>query len=316
MTVATTRPETFVGDVAVAVNPKDERYTTGRPHGDAAGDPARDPGASPTRRSRWSSAPAPLKVTPGHDPTDFEIGQRHDLPIINAMNLDATMNAAGGAVRRHGPLRGARRRSCATSKSWATSRRRSRTRCTIGVCSRCHTVVEPLMSWQWFVNMKPLAQPGIDVVRDGRDHVRAGPLRAHLPELDGEHPRLVHLAPALVGPPHPRLVQRRRRRRPDHRHAARPGAPAKRRRASARTTSCARRASRTRRSPRTAPGPASRRRRSSSIETPERSPTGGGHLLQENDVLDTWFSSGLWPFSTLGWPHDERRAARTGTRRR
>ncbi len=124
-----------------------------------------------------------------------------------------------------------------------------------GTCYRCHNDVEPLISAQWFVKMKPLAEEAIER-REGRhDQVRARALRQDLYQLDGECPRLVHLPPALVGPSDPRLVLRRLR--PHQREPRRPHQVRKVR-----------------------------------LHAPD----------PDEDVLDTWFSSALWPFSTMGWP--------------
>ena len=129
----------------------------------------------------------------------------------------------------------------------------------VGHCQRCHTIVEPVISEQWFVSMKPAgrAGPRRRARRAHPHHARA--LQQDLLQLDGEHPRLEHLAPALVGAPHPGLVLHGLRR-----HA----------RVTAEETLAA---------------------------CPE---CGSADIEQDPDVLDTWFSTGLWPFSTLGWPDD------------
>ena len=174
----------------------------------------------------------------------------------------------------------------------------------VGACSRCHTVIEPLMSWQWFVKMEPLAEPGIDVVREGR--VKFVPdrfERMYLNWMENIRDWCVsrqlwwgHRIPVWYSADDDgdRIIVT----------LPRPGRRQRRRRASAPTTRFV------------APGVSHETILAHgtwsgveatpivSIETPERSPTGGGNLLQENDVLDTWFSSGLWPFSTLGWPEE------------
>ncbi len=167
MTVATTRPETFVGDVAVAVNPNDPRYAAkiGRTvllpviqrEVPIVGDDA----------TEMEFGTGTLKVTPGHDPVDFEIAQRAGLPIVNVMNLDATLNEQAG------PYAGmdryeARQVILRDLEELGYLAKTEPHEMTIGVCQRCHTVVEPLISWQWFVNQRALAQPAIDAVRDGR----------------------------------------------------------------------------------------------------------------------------------------------------
>ena len=126
----------------------------------------------------------------------------------------------------------------------------------VGKCQRCKTVVEPLISTQWFVKMKPLAEKAIEAVEDGRIEFVPRELDQDLLRVDVQHPRLVHLAPALVGTSHSRVALPRVQ--ADHRRARR------------------------------------RRRRARTADRRD--------LEQDTDVLDTWFSSGLWPFSTLGWP--------------
>ncbi len=167
ITIATTRPETIVADVAVAVNPDDERYknVVGRTAllpvmnrripviADEAVDPSFGTGA--------------LKITPGHDPVDFEVGQRHNLEAISAINLDATMSDAAG------PYKGMDRFDCRQAieadleKGGFLVKVEPYTH-SVGHCQRCHTLVEPIISKQWFLRMDPLAKPAVDVVNVGR----------------------------------------------------------------------------------------------------------------------------------------------------
>ena len=167
ITIATTRPETIVADVAVAVNPGDERYkdVVGRTAllpvmerkipviADELVDPAFGTGA--------------LKITPGHDPVDFDIGQRHDLETISAINLDATMSDAAG------PYKGMDRFECRAAievdleKGGFLVKTEPYTH-SVGHCQRCHTLVEPIISKQWFLKMEPLAKPAIEAVTSGR----------------------------------------------------------------------------------------------------------------------------------------------------
>jgi valyl-tRNA synthetase len=172
--VATTRPETMLGDTCVAVHPDDERYSElvgatvvlpllGREIpivADEYVDPAFGTGA--------------VKVTPAHDPNDFEIGERHGVAKINIMAADATITAEGG------PYEGldryeARERIVADLASAGLLVATEEHAHAVGHCYRCQTVVEPWLSDQWFVDMKPLAEPAIQVVRDGR--VRFHPAR-------------------------------------------------------------------------------------------------------------------------------------------
>ncbi len=244
-----------------------------------------------------------LKVTPGHDPVDFEIAQRAGLPIISAMNLDATLNEQAG------PYAGmdryeARQVILRDLEELGYLEKTEPHAMTIGVCQRCHTVVEPLMSWQWFVNMKPLAQPGIEAVRDGRvrfvperfervylnwmENIRDWCISRQLwwghripvwysADEDGDRIIVTLREPSAPANAEPIVgtYNELRARGISHETIATHGTWS-----GVEATPIV------------------------SIETPERSPSGGGHLLQENDVLDTWFSSGLWPFSTLGWPRE------------
>jgi len=166
LTVATTRPETFFGDTAVAVNPEDKRYGNLVGGGvtlpiidrkipiiaDDVVDPSFGTGA--------------LKITPAHDPVDFEIAERHNLPLVNIMNYDATMN------ENTGPYMGLERFTCrdrvvAELKGKHLLERIEPYFHKVGHCSRCQTMVEPRASLQWFVRTKPLAQAAIKAVREG-----------------------------------------------------------------------------------------------------------------------------------------------------
>jgi len=167
ITIATTRPETIFGDTAVAVNPTDQRNKdlTGETAilpiidkrvpiiADEAVDPSFGTGA--------------LKITPAHDPTDFEVAQRHHLPLVNIMNPDATMNENAG------PYKGFDRFSCrekmvAHLRDAGLLEKVEPYLHSVGHCTRCNTLVEPRVSMQWFVNTQPLAEAAIAAVRDGR----------------------------------------------------------------------------------------------------------------------------------------------------
>ncbi|TDC75774.1 valine--tRNA ligase [Micromonospora sp. KC606] len=248
--VATTRAETMLGDTAVAVHPDDERYRhligtevevplTGRRIpivGDEHVDPAFGTGM--------------VKVTPAHDPNDFEIGQRHDLPALAIMD-------ERGVITAHGPFQGLDRYE-ARPAIVAALREQGRIVAekrpyvhAVGHCSRCRTTVEPRLSLQWFVNTAPLAKAAGDAVRDGRVKIEPAELaKRYFAWVDNMHDWCIsrqlwwgHRIPVWYGPDGEIVCV----------------------------------------------GP---------DETP---PTGEG-WRQDEDVLDTWFSSGLWPFSTLGWP--------------
>ncbi|HET9142564.1 valine--tRNA ligase [Actinophytocola sp.] len=248
--VATTRAETMLGDTAVAVHPDDERYRhligtevllplTGRVVpvvADEHVDPAFGTGA--------------VKVTPAHDPNDFEIGQRHQLPAITIMD-------ERGLITAHGPFQGLDRFE-ARPAVVAALREQGRIVAekrpylhSVGHCSRCDTVVEPRLSLQWFVRVAPLAKAAGDAVRDGRTTIYPAELaKRYFDWVDNMHDWCIsrqlwwgHRIPIWYGP-NDKVI-------------------------------CV--------------GPG------------EEPPQGEG-WTQDSDVLDTWFSSALWPFSTLGWP--------------
>ena len=167
LTVATTRPETLLGDTAVAVNPEDERYAAviGKNVilpvlkrvipvvADDAVDPEFGTGA--------------LKVTPGHDPADFEIGQRHDLPVVIVMDLDGSMNENAGHYQGQDRFR-CRDNIVEELDKDGLLEKVEPYHHSVGHCDRCDEVVEPVVSKQWFVKMAPLARPARDAVADGR----------------------------------------------------------------------------------------------------------------------------------------------------
>ena len=254
ITVATTRPETMLGDTGVAVHPDDDRYRhlVGQQVrlpildrlipivADDAVDPAFGSGA--------------VKVTPAHDPNDFAIGQRHGLPAINVMSTDGTMNENAGPFARLA-ITEARRAVVARLEQDGRLLGAEPHTHALGHCQRCDTVVEPLISTQWFVRMEELARPAIDVARDGSllfvpEHFRG----VYLNWLENIHDWTIsrqlwwgHRIPVW--------------------YCQRCGETVV-----------------------------------TEEETLDVCPACGGPVEQDPDVLDTWFSSGLWPFSTLGWP--------------
>ena len=254
--VATTRPETILGDTAVAVHPDDERYRH------LIGKTCLVPILNrpiPVIQDTYVSmefGTGALKITPGHDPNDFEIGQRHGLPIISVLNPDATMSQAAG------PYAGQERYTC-RHNIWADMERAGLTIKTekylmqVPRSQRGGEVVEPMISTQWFVRMRPLADAGLQAVRDGRIVI--------IPE------RFTKIYNNWLENIRDWCISRQLwwgHRIPvwycadcGHMTVARQDPSA--------CEACA--------SPR---------------------------IEQDPDVLDTWFSSGLWPFSTLGWPED------------
>ncbi len=229
ITVATTRPETMLGDTAVAVHPDDPRYREliGREVllpiverripviADQEIDPRFGTGA--------------VKVTPAHDPLDFEIGRRHGLPAIEVIQADGRMtddlpNLFAGRDRFE-----VRKLVVREFERLGLLRKTEPHTHAVGHCYRCDTVVEPRLSEQWFVRMAPLAAPALAAYRSGAAPVHPRAPGRGLRPVDGEHPRLVHLPAALVGAPDSRLVLRgpglRRRPREPHRPRGLPRLP-------------------------------------------------------------------------------------------
>ena len=252
--VATTRPETMLGDTAVAVNPKDERYAKYKGAAvmlplmnreipfiqDEMVDPAFGTGV--------------VKVTPAHDPADFEMGQRHGLPQISVIGEDGKITADGG------PYQGldrteARKRVLADLEARGLLARTEPFTHNVGHCQRCHTVVEPLLSTQWFVKIKPLAEPAIAAVEQGRtEFVPPNWAKTYFEWMRNIRDWCIsrqlwwgHRIPAWYCDACGEIIVSR----------------------------------------------------SDVDRCPKCS---SGKIRQDEDVLDTWFSSGLWPFSTLGWP--------------
>jgi valyl-tRNA synthetase len=253
--IATTRPETILADTAVAVHPEDPRYT--RFQGRQVLVPSVNrpvPIVTDDVIEREFGTGA-LKVTPGHDPVDFEIGQRHSLPAITVIGLDGRMNENAG--RYNGmPVKEARRAFVDELRSLDLLVREEERPHQVGHCDRCKTIVEPLISEQWYVRMAALADAGLRAVRDGR--IRIIPERFNKEYFNWlENIRDWCISRQLWwGHRIPVWTCGN-----EHVFAA--------------------------------------------VDDPVRCPTCGSlELTQDPDVLDTWFSSGLWPFSTLGWPDD------------
>jgi len=170
ITVATTRPETILGDTAVAVNPKDKRFKN------MVGKNAILPAVNRVIPIIADEAVDPrfgtgaVKITPSHDPVDFEVSQRHDLPLVNILNDDATMNQNAG------PYEGMDRFACRKAiiedleKAGLFIKVEPHSHA-VGHCIRCQTVIEPIASLQWFVSAEPLAKPAIEAVTSGRINI-------------------------------------------------------------------------------------------------------------------------------------------------
>ncbi|WP_189541483.1 valine--tRNA ligase [Streptomyces gelaticus] len=248
--VATTRAETMLGDTAVAVHPDDERYKhlVGKqirlPLTDRTIPVVADHHVDP------EFGTGAVKVTPAHDPNDFEIGTRHDLPFLTVMDERAVITVPGpfegldrlearsaivGALRAEG-------RIVAEKRPYIHS---------VGHCSRCKTTVEPRLSMQWWVRVAPLAEAAGDAVRQGKVKIHPQEMeKRYFDWVDNLHDWCIsrqlwwgHRIPVWHGPDGEMVC----------------------------------------------------------VGPDDEPPTGEG-WTQDSDVLDTWFSSGLWPFSTLGWP--------------
>lgn len=251
--LATTRPETMLGDTAVAVHPDDERYK------DMIGKTVTLPLVGreiPIVADTYVDmefGTGVVKITPAHDPNDFEVGQRHNLPIINVMDESGVINENGGEYCGLDRM-DARKKIVKALEEQGYLVKIEPHKHNVGTCYRCGTVVEPRVSMQWFVKMEPLAKPAIDAVRNG--DTKFVPERfdkIYFNWMENIRDWCIsrqlwwgHRIPAWYCDCGEAVVSR---------------------------------------------------------ETPTACPhCGGAHLHQDEDTLDTWFSSALWPFSTLGWP--------------
>ena len=247
--VATTRPETILGDTAVAVHPEDPRYQAYVGRQVIVPMLGRTIPVIADEYVDREFGTGALKITPGHDPHDYEIGERHNLPLINIMNKDATLNENAGTYA-------GLDRFVARKKLWADMEaaglvvKTEPYRHTVPISQRGGELIEPLVSEQWFVKIQPLAEKALAAVQDGRIKIvpeRFEKVYYHWMEniQDWCISRQLwwgHRIPAWYSEDGEIVVSRQ--------------------------------------------GP----------------PSDGRTWRQEDDVLDTWFSSGLWPFSTLGWP--------------
>lgn len=251
--IATTRPETLFGDTAVAVNPEDERYkniigkTLLLPLTD------REIPVIADEYVDKEFGTGCVKITPAHDPNDFEVGLRHNLEQIKVLNDDATMNSYAGKYE------GMDRYECRSQMIKDLDEMGLLVKIedhshNVGQCYRCGTTVEPIISKQWFVKMKPLAEPAIEVVKNGEtEFVPERFSKTYMNWMEGVFDWCIsrqlwwgHRIPAFY------------------------------------CDECG--------------------ETTVSKENITVCPKCGGHVHQDEDVLDTWFSSALWPFSTLGWP--------------
>ena len=255
LTVATTRPETLLGDTALAVSPKDNRYkkyvgkTAMLPILEREIPIIADSYVDPEFGSGI------VKVTPAHDINDFEIGRRHDLQEINVLNIDGTLNENAGKYKGLDRY-DARRQLVDDLTRKGQIEKIDKHQMVIGTCYRCNSVIEPYLSDQWFVKMSELAQPAIDAVRTGK--LRFHPeywTKTYLHWMENIRDWCIsrqlwwgHRIPIWYAEDGTMFV---------------------------------------------------------SVERPKATECTGydpNTLVQDPDVLDTWFSSWLWPFSTFGWP--------------
>ena len=276
--LATTRPETMLGDTAVAINPDDERYK--HLHGCHVMLPLinKEIPIVLDEHADMTKGTGVVKITPAHDPNDFEVGQRHNLPIVRVFTYDGHMTgaadkaasdelfASGKAtvnephVMDCGKYAGmttaqARKAIVADMEALGLLKEVEPLKHEVGTCYRCHTAIEPMVSKQWFVDMKPLAKPAIEAVTSGKTQfVPARFTKNYMNWMENIRDWCVsrqlwwgHRIPVWYCDDCGEMMVRRED-----------------------PTVC--------------------------------SKCGSTHIHQDEDVLDTWFSSALWPFSTLGWP--------------
>ena len=254
--IATTRPETLLGDTAIAVHPEDERYA------DLVGKMAELPLCNrqiPIIADTYVDkefGTGAVKITPAHDPNDFEVGRRHNLPEINVMNDDATINEKGGKYE--GMARYDARKAIVKDLEEGGYLVRVEDHAhNVGTHDRCKATVEPMVKQQWFVRMEEMAKPAIEALKKGDlEFVPERFDKIYLHWLENIRDWCIsrqlwwgHRIPAYYCDECGEIIVAR------------------------------------------------------STEKPEVCPKcGRSHLTQDEDTLDTWFSSALWPFSTLGWP--------------
>ena len=254
LTVATTRPETLVGDTAVAVNPDDDRFkamvgknvlvpVVHRPIPVIADD------AVSTEFGTGA-----LKITPGHDPNDFETGERHDLPIISILNVDGTLNAEAGPYQGYERFAAREAIVAQLDREGLLERVEDHVH-SVGHCQRSADIVEPIVSEQWFVKIAPLAERALAAVQDGR----------------------ITIVPDRFGRVYQNWME------------------------NIRDWCISRQLWWGHRIPVWYCGDCGHL--TVAVQDPDKcEECGSTTLRQDEDVLDTWFSSGLWPHSTLGWP--------------
>ena len=255
--LATTRPETLLGDTAVAVHPDDERYK----HliGKTVILPlvGREIPIVADTYVEMDFGTGVVKITPAHDPNDFEVGLRHELPVINVMTDDAKINELGGKYQGMDRYE-ARKAIVADLEAEGFLVKVEPLKHNVGACYRCNSVVEPRISKQWFVKMEPLAKPAVEAVKTGDiKFIPARLEKIYFNWMENIKDWCIsrqlwwgHRIPAWYCPDCGELIVSR--------------------------------------------------------TDPTKCPKcGSENIKQDEDTLDTWFSSALWPFSTLGWPEEK-----------
>jgi valyl-tRNA synthetase len=256
VTVATTRPETFLGDTAVAVNPTDKRYKNLLGKNVTLPIIDKEIPIIADDAVDTSFGTGALKITPAHDPTDLEVAQRHNLPLVDIMNPDATMNENAG------PYRGLERFACRDKVLADLEDKKLLEKIepyshSVGHCGRCQTMIEPKVSLQWFVQAKPLAKAAIEAVKDSSVTIIPERfVKIYFDWMENIRDWCIsrqlwwgHRIPVWYCQDCGKLTV--------------------------------------------------------SVDEPSScTHCGSKQIIQDPDVLDTWFSSALWPHSTLGWPED------------
>jgi valyl-tRNA synthetase len=277
--VATTRPETMLGDTAVAVNPKDKRYNKFIGKSLILPLMNREIRIIADNMVDMKFGTGAVKVTPAHDPNDYALGKKHNLEFINIMHPDGSLNENAGDYNGMDRFE-AREVVLEDLKEKGLLQKIEPHQLSAGHCYRCHTIVEPYLSKQWFVKMKPLAEPAIEAVKKGK--IKFHPkrwIKVYLNWMENIQDWCIsrqiwwgHRLPVYY------------------------------------CKSCQEQSSvlGVRCSPRTENRePITDNGIIVSRLKPEKCPTcNSTDIFQDEDVLDTWFSSWLWPFATFGWPHE------------
>jgi len=256
LTVATTRPETMLGDTALAVNPADARYKKFVGKTVILPILEREIPIVADNYVDLEFGTGVVKVTPAHDPNDFEIGRRHDLKQVNILNLDGTLNENAGKYKGLDRFTG-RKQLVKDLEAKGYLVKTEKYKLSVGTHDRCGAIIEPMLSEQWFVKMEPLAQPAIEAVKSGQ--IRFHPdhwSKTYLHWMENIRDWCIsrqlwwgHRIPIYYCQECHEVI--------------------------------------------------------AAAEMPDQCPKcNSTRLLQDEDVLDTWFSSWLWPFSVFGWPQE------------